>query len=84
MGDEANKLVERAEKIIKAGVDAGFTYRFLAKGFFIDWIIKKSNQGTNYTKLLGMLKNVNKLDVNSIMEEAQKHNFMEILNEKIK
>ena len=84
VGDEANKLVERAEKIIKAGVDAGFTYRFLAKGFFIDWIIKKSNQGTNYTKLLGMLKKVNKPDVNSIMEEAQKHNFMEILNEKIK
>ena len=76
VGDEANKLVERAEKIIKAGVDA--------KGFFIDWIIKKSNQGTNYTKLLGMLKKLNKSDVNSIMEEAQKHNFMEILNEKIK
>lgn len=83
VGDEANKLVERAEKIIKAGVDAGFTYRFLAKGFFIDWIIRKSNQGTNYTKLLGMLKKVKKPAINSIME-AQKHNFMEILNEKIK
>jgi len=84
VGNEPEKMVERAEKIIKAGLDAGFTYRFLAKGFFIDWIIKKSNQGTNYTKLLGMLKKVNKPDVNSIMEEAQKHNFMEILNEKIK
>lgn len=31
VGDEANKLVERAEKIIKAGVDAGFTYRFWLK-----------------------------------------------------
>ena len=84
VGNEPEKAVERAERIIKAGLDAGFTYRFLAKGFFIDWIIKKSNQGTNYTKLLGMLKKVNKPDVNSIMEEAQKHNFMEILNEKIK
>ena len=84
VGDEPNKLVEKAEKIIKAGLDAGFTYRFLAKGFFIDWIIRKSNQGTNYTKLLGMLKKVKKPAINSIMEEAQKHNFMEILNEKIK
>ena len=42
-----------------------------------------SNQGTNYTKLLGMLKKVKKPAINSIME-AQKHNFMEILNEKIK
>ena len=83
VGDEPNKLVEKAEKIIKAGLDAGFTYRFLAKGFFIDWIIRKSNQGTNYTKLLGMLKKVKKPAINSIME-AQKHNFMEILNEKIK
>lgn len=24
-------MVERAERIIKAGLDAGFTYRFLAK-----------------------------------------------------
>ena len=84
VGDEPNKLVEKAEKIIKAGLDAGFTYRFLAKGFFIDWIIRKSNQGTNYTKLLGMLKKVKKPAINSIMEDAQKHNFMEILNEKIK
>ena len=84
VGDEPNKLVEKAEKIIKAGLDAGFTYRFLAKGFFIDWIIRKSNQGTNYTKLLGMLKKVKKPAINSIMEEAEKHNFMEILNEKIK
>lgn len=84
VGDEPNKLVEKAEKIIKAGLDAGFTYRFLAKGFFIDWIIRKSNQGTNYTKLLGMLKKVKKPAINSIMEEAKKHNFMEILNEKIK
>ena len=84
VGDEPNKLVERAEKIIKAGLDAGFTYRFLAKGFFIDWIVEKNNQGTNYTKLLRMLKKVKKPAINSIMEEAQKHNFMEILNEKIK
>ena len=84
VGDEANKLVERAEKIIKAGVDAGFTYRFLAKGFFIDWVIKKNNQGTSFTKLLGMLKKIKKETTNSIMKEAQKHNFMEILNEKIK
>ena len=84
VGDEANKLVERAEKIIKAGVDAGFTYRFLAKGFFIDWVIKKNNQGTSFTKSLGMLKKIKKETTNSIMKEAQKHNFMEILNEKIK
>lgn len=84
VGDEPNKLVERAEKIIKAGLDAGFTYRFLAKGFFIDWIVEKSNQGTNYTKLLGILKKVKKPAINSIMEEAQKHNFTEIFNEKIK
>lgn len=80
VGDEANKLVERAEKIIKAGVDAGFTYRFLAKGFFIDWVIKKNNQGTSFTKLLGMLKKIKKETTNSIMKEAQKHNFMEQLN----
>ena len=42
-GDEPNKLVKRAEAIIKAGLDAGFTYRFLAKGFFIDWIVEKNN-----------------------------------------
>ena len=84
VGNEPEKAVERAERIIKAGLDAGFTYRFLAKGFFIDWIIRKSNQGTNYTKLLGMLKKVKKPAINSIMEDAQKHNFMEILNEKIK
>ena len=84
VGNEPEKAVERAERIIKAGLDAGFTYRFLAKGFFIDWIIRKSNQGTNYTKLLGMLKKVKKPAINSIMEEAKKHNFMEILNEKIK
>lgn len=53
-------MVERAERIIKAGLDAGFTYRFLAKGFFIDWIIKKNNQGTEYTKLAKMLKKAEK------------------------
>ncbi|WP_195667882.1 hypothetical protein [Bacteroides intestinalis] len=84
VGNEPEKAVERAERIIKAGLDAGFTYRFLAKGFFIDWIIKKSHQGTEYTKLVKMLKKAEKRDVDSIMEEAQKHNFMEILNEKIK
>lgn len=31
-----------------------------------------------------MLKKAEKRDVDSIMQEAQKHNFMEILNEKIK
>ena len=84
VGNEPEKVVERAERIIKAGLDAGFTYRFLAKGFFIDWIIKKNNQGTEYTKLAKMLKKAEKRDVDSIMQEAQKHNFMEILNEKIK
>ena len=84
MGNEPEKVVEIAERIIKAGLDAGFTYRFLAKGFFIDWIIKKNNQGTEYTKLAKMLKKAEKRDVDSIMQEAQKHNFMEILNEKIK
>ena len=84
VGNEPEKAVERAERIIKAGLDAGFTYRFLAKGFFIDWIIKKSHQGTEYTKLAKMLKKAEKRDVDSIMKEAQKHNFMEILNEKIK
>ena len=84
VGNEPEKVVERAERIIKAGLDAGFTYRFLAKGFFIDWIIKKNNQGTEYTKLAKMLKKTEKRDVDSIMKEAQKHNFMEILNEKIK
>ena len=84
VGNEPEKVVERAERIIKAGLDAGFTYRFLAKGFFIDWIIKKNNQGTEYTKLAKMLKKAEKRDVDSIMKEAQKHNFMEILNEKIK
>ena len=84
VGNEPEKMVERAERIIKAGLDAGFTYRFLAKGFFIDWIIKKNNQGTEYTKLAKMLKKAEKRDVDSIMQEAQKHNFIEILNEKIK
>ena len=84
MGDEPNKLVKRAEAIIKAGLDAGFTYRFLAKGFFIDWIVEKNNLGTDYTKLIEVLRNIKKEDANSIMKEAQKHNFMEILNEKIK
>lgn len=31
-----------------------------------------------------MLKKIKKETTNSIMKEAQKHNFMEILNEKIK
>lgn len=84
MGDEPNKLVKRAEVIIKAGLDAGFTYRFLAKGFFIDWIVEKNNLGIQYTELLKKLKNVNKESVLRIMEEAQKHNFMEILDERIK
>lgn len=70
VGDEANKLVERAEKIIKAGVDAGFTYRFLAKGFFIDWVIKKNNQGTSFTKLLGMLKKIKKRDYEQYYERS--------------
>lgn len=51
---------------------------------FIDWVIKKNNQGTSFTKSLGMLKKIKKETTNSIMKEAQKHNFMEILNEKIK
>ena len=84
MGDEPNKLVKRAEAIIKVGLDAGFTYRFLAKGFFIDWIVEKNNLGIQYTELLKRLKNVNREVVDSIMKEAQKHNFMEILDEKIK
>ena len=73
-------MVERAEKIIKAGLDAGFTYRLLAKGFFIDWIANKNNLGIQYTELLGKLKNVKRETVDSIMREAQKHNFIEQLN----
>lgn len=80
MGDEPNKLVKRAEVILKAGLDAGFTYRFLAKGFFIDWIVEKNNLGIQYTELLEKLNNVNREVVDSIMREAQKHNFMEQLN----
>ena len=80
VGNEPEKMVERAEKIIKAGLDAGFTYRFLAKGFFIDWIAKKNNLGIQYTELLGRLKNVKRETVDSIMREAQKHNFIEQLN----
>lgn len=80
MGDEPNKLVKRAEVILKAGLDAGFTYRFLAKGFFIDWIVEKNNLGIQYTELLERLKDVNREVVDSIMREAQKHNFMEQLN----
>lgn len=80
MGDEPNKLVKRAEVILKAGLDAGFTYRFLAKGFFIDWIVEKNNLGIQYTELLEKLKDVNREVVDSIMREAQKHNFMEQLN----
>ena len=80
MGAEPNKRVERAEEIINAGLDAGFTYRFLAKGFFIDWIAKKNNLGIQYTELLGMLKNVKRETIDSIMREAQKHNFIEQLN----
>ena len=84
MGDEPNKLVKRAEVIIKAGLDAGFTYRFLAKGFFIDWIVEKNNLGIQYTEFFKKLKSVNQEVADSIMKEAQKHNFMEILDEKIK
>lgn len=84
MGDKSNELVERAEAIIKAGLDAGFTYRFLAKSFFIDWIIKKNGLETDYKAVAEMLKNTNKKTADSIMKEAQKHNFMEILNERIK
>lgn len=84
VGSEPNKLVERAEEIIKAGLEAGFTYRFLAKGFFIDWIIKQNGLGTDYKKVIEILKNIDKETVDGIMEEAQKHNFMEILNERIK
>ena len=80
VGNEPEKMVERAEKIIKAGLDAGFTYRFLAKGFFIDWIANKNNLGIQYTELLERLKDVNREVVDSIMREAQKHNFMEQLN----
>ena len=80
MGDEPNKLVKRAEVILKAGLDAGFTYRFLAKGFFIDWIVEKNNLGIQYTELLERLNNVNREVVDSIMREVQKHNFMEQLN----
>ena len=80
MGDEPNKLVKRAEVILKAGLDAGFTYRFLARGFFIDWIVEKNNLGIQYTELLERLNNVNREVVDSIMREAQKHNFMEQLN----
>lgn len=80
MGDEPNKLVKRAEVILKAGLDAGFTYRFLAKGFFIDWIVEKNNLGIQYTELLERLNNVDREVVDSIMREAQKHNFMEQLN----
>lgn len=80
MGDEPNKLVKRAEVILKAGLDAGFTYRFWAKGFFIDWIVEKNNLGIQYTELLERLNNVNREVVDSIMREAQKHNFMEQLN----
>lgn len=80
MGDEPNKLVKRAEVILKAGLDAGFIYRFLAKGFFIDWIVEKNNLGIQYTELLERLNNVNREVVDSIMREAQKHNFMEQLN----
>ena len=80
VGNEPEKMVERAEKIIKAGLDAGFTYRFLAKGFFIDWIANKNNLGIQYTELLEKLKDVNREVVDSIMREAQKHNFMEQLN----
>ena len=67
MGDEPNKLVKRAEVILKAGLDAGFTYRFLAKGFFIDWIVEKNNLGIQYTELLERLNNVNREVVDSIM-----------------
>lgn len=84
MNGKPNKLVERAEIIIKAGLDAGFTYCFLAKGFFIDWIAKKNSLGTPHTTLFKTLKKVDKKTVDSIMKEAQKHNFMEILNERIK
>ena len=80
VGDEPKRQVERAEEIIKAGLDAGFTYRFLAKGFFIDWIANKNNLGIQYTELLEKLRNVNRGVADSIMREAQKHNFMEQLN----
>lgn len=84
MGCEPNKLVERAEEIIKAGLDAGFNYRFLAKGFFIDWVAKQNGLRTDYKAVAKMLKNTNRKTADSIMKEAQKHNFMEILNQRIK
>ena len=74
------KWLKEQRKIIEAGLDAGFTYRFLAKGFFIDWIANKNNLGIQYTELLERLKDVNREVVDSIMREAQKHNFMEQLN----
>lgn len=84
MNNKSKELVKRAEEIIKAGLEAGFTYRFLAKGFFIDWIIKQNGLGTDYKKVIEFLKNIDKETVGGIMEKAQKHNFMEILNERIK
>lgn len=80
MDNKSGELVKRAETIIQAGLDAGFNYRFLAKGFFIDWIAKKSSLETDYKKIIKMLKNVSREVIDSIMQEAKKHNFEEQLN----
>ena len=47
--------LKEQKSLLKAGLDAGFTYRFLAKGFFIDWIVEKNNLGIQYTELLERL-----------------------------
>ena len=80
MDNKSGELVKRAEAIIKAGLDAGFTYRFLSKGFFIDWIAKKNSLGTDYKKVIELLKNITKEVVDNIMQEAQKHNFIDELD----
>lgn len=68
--------VDRAEEIIQAGLKIGFTHRFLAKRFFIDWIMANNRQDIIYTQLLANTENANKQLVDSIMENIDDTNFM--------
>ena len=69
-----------------AGINVKDFWSFIEANQILDklYVFAKKYRTLSPQQQVVYLMEAEKRDVDSIMEEAQKHNFMEILNEKIK
>ena len=76
---------ERAEQIIKSALSAGFTHKFLAKRYFIDWFAQKKLEKDGYTVdvILDAVSKLDKESVKAIIDNADAENYLEIFKNHI-